>query len=71
MSAPAGTTGGDFGLDEFDYDPAETVSRAGYQCACGRFAKFVSERHYYNGQFDCFSYDVDCSRCGIVTVECV
>lgn len=40
-------------------------------CLCGRFAKWVGERYYYNGQFDCYSYDVDCSRCGPVTVECV
>lgn len=41
------------------------------QCLCGRFAKFVGDRHYYNGTFDCYSYDVDCSRCGVVTIECV
>jgi hypothetical protein len=41
------------------------------QCLCGRFAKWAGDRHYYNGQFDCYSYDVLCSRCGIVTVECV
>lgn len=41
------------------------------QCLCGRFAKAAGSRHYYNGSFNCFSYDVDCSRCGIVTVECV
>jgi len=38
---------------------------------CGKFAKFVSERHYYNGQFDCYSFDTDCKTCGIQTTECV
>lgn len=23
------------------------------RCLCGRFAKYVGEQHYYNGQFDC------------------
>jgi hypothetical protein len=42
-----------------------------WTCACGLFAKFVSESHYYNGQFDCYSYTVNCKRCGVTTVECV
>lgn len=42
-----------------------------WTCLCGLFAKFVSESSYYNGQFDCYSYTVDCKRCGVVTVECV
>lgn len=42
-----------------------------WTCNCGRFAKFLSESHYYNGEFDCYSYTVDCKRCGVVTVECV
>jgi hypothetical protein len=42
-----------------------------WKCECGLFARFVSDRHYYNGQFDCYSYTVRCSRCGLVTVECV
>lgn len=41
------------------------------QCLCGRFAKYVGDRHYYNGQFNCYSYTVRCSRCGDVTIECV
>lgn len=45
--------------------------QGGYQCLCGRFAKFAGDRHYYNGFWDCYSYDVECSRCGVVTVECV
>jgi len=40
-------------------------------CSCGRFARWLGESHYYNGQFDCYSFDVACSRCGVVTVECV
>lgn len=40
-------------------------------CLCGRFAKWVGGRHYYNGQFDCYRYTVRCSRCGDVDVECV
>ena len=41
------------------------------QCRCGRFAKWVSDRRYYDGNFDQYSYTVNCSRCGDVTVECV
>jgi hypothetical protein len=42
------------------------------QCpTCGRFAKVVDARHYYNGSFNCYSYDTNCSKCGIQTVECV
>ena len=40
-------------------------------CLCGRFAKYLGGRNYYNGTYDCYSFDVECSRCGIVTVECV
>lgn len=43
----------------------------GYQCYCGRWAKYLGGRSYYNGTWDCYSYDVMCSRCGQVTVECV
>lgn len=45
--------------------------RGSFKCECGLFAKFLRERHYYNGQFDCYSYTVQCARCGEVTVECV
>lgn len=47
------------------------VAREQVRCLCGRFAKWAGGRHYYNGQFACYSYDVLCSRCGTVTVECV
>jgi hypothetical protein len=40
-------------------------------CLCGRFAKNLGGRHYYNGTWDCYSFDVDCKRCGVVTIECV
>lgn len=49
----------------------EPIVKAGLHCVCGRFAKWAGDRHYYNGQFDCYSYDVNCSRCGVVTIECV
>lgn len=42
-----------------------------HHCLCGRFAKWAGDRHYYNGNFDCYSYDLLCSRCGVVTIECV
>lgn len=42
-----------------------------WQCQCGRFAKFLGSRHTYNGQFDGYEYTVNCSRCGVVTVDCV
>lgn len=41
------------------------------RCLCGRFAKAGGSRHYYNGWFDCYSYDVICTHCGTVTIECV
>ena len=40
-------------------------------CLCGRFAKYLGGRNYYNGWYDCYSFDVDCKRCGVVTIECV
>lgn len=40
-------------------------------CLCGRFAKYKGGRSYYNGWYDCYSYDVDCKKCGVTTVECV
>ena len=44
--------------------------QGGYQCACGRFAKFVSSRHYYNGWYDCYASTLNCQRCGEVEVKC-
>lgn len=42
------------------------------QCpGCGRFAKWAGDHHYYNGNFDCYSFDTDCSKCGRLTTECV
>lgn len=54
-------------------EPLETKPKpkGTFWCLCGRFAKFVGENHYYNGEFNCYSYTVNCSRCGIITVECV
>jgi hypothetical protein len=40
-------------------------------CLCGRFAKYLGDQHYYNGQFDCYRYTIRCSRCGDVDIECV
>ena len=40
-------------------------------CECGLFAKWLRDRSYYNGQFDCYSYTVLCKRCGEMTVDCV
>jgi len=56
-------------FDLFEIAPAK---RSGsWTCLCGRFAVFVSESHYYNGEFDMYSYTVNCKRCGVVTVDCV
>lgn len=53
-------------------DPFEGEKPSGtWRCVCNWFARFVSERHYFNGEWDMYSYTVDCKRCGIVTVECV
>ena len=46
-------------------------NREQVHCPCGRFAKWVGDQHYYNGQFDCYRYTVRCSRCGDVDIECV
>lgn len=51
--------------------PAKSVRHPSVQCLCGRFAKWMGDQHYYNGQFDCYRYTVLCSRCGTVDVECV
>lgn len=51
--------------------PPPASRRETAHCLCGRFARTVGSRHYYNGHYDCYSYDVDCSRCGVVTIECV
>lgn len=58
-------------LTEPDDSPILQPKVPGIRCACGRFAKWVGDEHYYNGQFDCYRYVVRCTRCGDVTVECV
>lgn len=58
-------------IGPLDESPIPKPRKPGIQCACGRFAKWAGDRHYYNGQFDCYSYTVRCSRCGDVTIECV
>lgn len=47
------------------------AAREPLRCLCGRFAKWGGDRHYYNGNYNCYSYDIDCTHCGTVTVECV
>lgn len=54
-----------------DPDPFLFPNRHQPHCLCGRFAKYLGGRNYYNGWYDCYSFDVDCKRCGVVTVECV
>lgn len=58
-------------IPEGYFDPPEAPPHRQVQCLCGRFAKWSGDRHYYNGSFNCYSFDVDCSRCGVVTIECV
>lgn len=41
------------------------------QCLCGRFAKFIGIHHYYNGNYDCATLNVECKRCGTVGIELV
>jgi hypothetical protein len=41
------------------------------QCSCGRFAKFIRVRHWYNGSYNCETLEVHCSRCGDVGIEMV
>lgn len=57
--------------NEPPFDLPQTPPKGTVWCECGRFARWVGERHYYNGHYDCYSYTVDCSRCGEVTIECV
>ena len=54
-----------------DFGPEVRQRKDPNHCLCGRFAKYVGDRYYYNGRFDCYSYTVLCSRCGEVTIECV
>ena len=58
-------------MSELEALVKETKKHPAAFCECGLFAKWVGEYYYYNGEFDCYSYTVDCKRCGIVTVECV
>jgi hypothetical protein len=57
-------------VEDWVVSPIPTKREAPH-CACGRFAKYLGGRSYYNGNWACYSYDVDCSRCGVVTIECV
>jgi hypothetical protein len=41
------------------------------RCTCGRFAKWLGDKHYYNGTFDCYRYTVRCAEHGVVNIECV
>lgn len=45
--------------------------RFALRCGCGRFAKWVGDQHYYNGNYNCYRYTIRCSRCGDVDIECV
>lgn len=63
-----------------DYEPESTEPKKKYgnrgipsaQCpGCGRFAKYLGGRSYYNGNWDCYSFDTECSKCGVQTTECV
>lgn len=57
-----------------DLTPTEYKPRRGLttpQCLCGRFAKYVGVRHYYNGNFDCATLTVECKHCGTVDIELV
>ena len=58
-------------LDSFDEEPK---AQGGFpvNCPeCGRFAKYLGGHAYYNGNFDCYSFETECKKCGICTTECV
>ena len=58
-------------IGPLDDSPMPMGGAPGLHCLCGRFAKWVGDQHYYNGNFDCYRYTVRCSRCGDVDIECV
>jgi hypothetical protein len=66
--------------DDLDFfaapEPATTTTSDGnyrypVHCLCGRFAKFIGTRHYYDGLYDCETLTVECKRCGVVDIEMV
>lgn len=57
-----------------DEPPAKAAGNRGIpsaQCACGRFAKYVGTKPYYNGTWNMARMTVECSRCGTVDIELV
>ena len=58
-------------LDLFAEPSPQPKKPGSWKCECGLFARFLRDRHYYNGSWDCYNYTVACKRCGEVTVECV
>lgn len=38
---------------------------------CGRFARVVAERHFYDGTWDQYQFTTACGKCGQLDTECV
>lgn len=55
--------------DEREYKQYGNRGLGGYQCQCGRFAKYRGNATYYNGTWNIHYTDVLCSRCGEVRVR--
>ncbi len=57
-------------VEDADAEPKRR-GRTAVQCSCGRFAKYLDTRHWYNGNYNCETMNVRCSRCGDVGIELV
>jgi hypothetical protein len=55
----------------WEAEPPQKQRRWQAQCTCGRFAKYLGIRYWYNGSYTCETMTVECSRCGTVGVELV
>lgn len=39
------------------------------RCSCGRFAKWIGGRYYYNSNYDCYRFTVHCIKHGVIDIE--
>lgn len=58
-------------LDTEHLPPTKPLPRPSVQCLCGRFSRYLGITHGYNGSYSTETMTVDCSRCGVVTIELV
>jgi len=54
-----------------DRPSSKAPPRPSVQCLCGRFSRYLGVDHGFNGNYATETMTVDCSRCGVVTIELV